>query len=150
MRKLAWALILVALFIGALGVLWLILPPVYVVHLDKAPDRPTLAPDPADRHPFTEGFWCRDVALYDSGVRSMTRECYQFYPDGTYATGFTHTSRGMVKSWNCATKTDCSSSKWTALPGDRYQVFEGTFTWYGDRIYLYPFDATFLWSPAGV
>jgi hypothetical protein len=104
---------------------------------------------PIIQHAITDGFWCRDNLMTVGTALTGVRECYRFFPDGTYTWGY---SPGwpMGKSPGCPgdPKVKCSYS---VSPKGQYEVQGGyALTLSGDTLTNPRDNPPFMWSSAGI
>jgi len=110
----------------------------------------TPAPDiPLIQHKITDGFWCRDNSMNVGTALTNVRECYQFFPDGTYKWGY---SPGwpMGKSPRCSGDPN-AKCEYSVNPEGRYEVQGGyAFTLSGDTLTNPRDNPPFIWSSTGI
>jgi hypothetical protein len=110
---------------------------------------PTPTPKPITELEITDGFWCRDKTLNIGKDPTDVRECYRFFPDGTYTCGYLP-GKPMGKSASCSgdPKEKCH---YYLNPTGRYQVEGGyAFILYANTI-VDPHDPPhFIWSEKGI
>ena len=66
---------------------------------------PAPIPVPVVSRNISDGFWCRDTTMNISKAPTDVKECYQFFPDGTYKWGYSH-GWPMGKSLSCSGSAD--------------------------------------------
>jgi len=66
--------------------------------------KPAPTPAAAASRKITDGFWCRDTTMNIGKAPTKVKECYQFFPDGTYKWGYT-------PGWPMGKSLSCSGSK---------------------------------------
>lgn len=129
---------------------------VYVTVLVTSTPAPTIAitsaPTPVptiQQHNFTNGFWCRYKTLNIGKAPTDVRECYQFFPDGTFEWGYSP-GKPMGKSQSCSgdPKAKCTYS---ITPTGQYELEGGySFILSGDTL-TDPHDPPyFRWSSTGI
>jgi hypothetical protein len=104
---------------------------------------------PVIRHTVTGGFWCRDNLMTVGTALTSVRECYQFFPDGTYKWGY---SPGwpMGKSPGCP-GDPAAECEYSVNAKGQYEVQGGyAFTLYGDTLTNPRDNPPFVWSSAGI
>lgn len=108
---------------------------------------PTTTPIPPIQHKITDGFWCRDTTPVIDKVITKVRECYQFFPDGTYKWG----SGGVMgKSLSCSGDPN-AKCEYSLNSKGQYEVEGGkAFILSEDRIYNIYDSTAFEWTPTGV
>ncbi len=98
---------------------------------------------------ITDGFWCRDTTINIDKASTDIRECFQFFPDGTYKWGYSP-GRAMGKSPSCPGDPALKCTYFLNAKG-QYQVMGGYYyTLSGDEL-IDPHDPPyFLWSSSGI
>jgi hypothetical protein len=85
---------------------------------------PAPTPLPAKQDKITDGFWCRDTTRNIGKASTSVRECYKFFPDGTFAWGYSP-GKVMGKSPSCwAPDVNCTYS---LTANGQYEISGGYF-----------------------
>jgi len=129
---------------------------VYVTVLVTPTPAPTVAatrtPTPVPtllEHNLTNGFWCRYKTLNIGKAPTDVRECYQFFPDGTFEWGYSP-GKPMGKSQSCS-GDPAAKCHYSITPAGQYELEGGyTFLLSGDTL-TDPHDPPyFRWSTTGI
>jgi hypothetical protein len=107
----------------------------------------TLVPH-AERR-ITDGFWCRDTTMNIRKAPTAVRECYQFFPDGTYKWGY-NPGWPMGKSPSCS-GDPAAKCQYLFNAKGQYEVEGGySYTLSGTAL-IDPHDPPYLlWSSTGI
>jgi hypothetical protein len=110
---------------------------------------PELTPIPYAERTITDGFWCRDTTMNIRKAPTNVRECYRFFPDGTYTWGY-NPGWPMGKSPSCPGDPDIKCQYMFNARG-QYEIEGGySYTFTGTAL-IDPHDPPYLlWSPTGI
>lgn len=110
---------------------------------------PEPAPVTSAVRTITDGFWCRETTINIDKASTDIRECYQFFPDGTYKWGYAP-GRAMGKSPSCPGDPALQCTYFVNAKG-QYQVMGGYYYTLSGNELIDPHDPPyFLWSSTGI
>jgi len=110
---------------------------------------PELTPVPYAERTITDGFWCRDTTMNIRKAPTNVRECYRFFPDGTYTWGYT-------PGWPMGKSPSCSGDpgakcQYTFNARGQYEVEGGYMYTLSGNALIDPHNPPYLlWSSAGI
>jgi hypothetical protein len=111
---------------------------------------------PTAQHNITDGYWCRNSRARIQEVETEGRQCIQFFPDGTWATGFSpgipmHKTDDHKCQEQAGQKIRDCDLKWSINSKGQFNTGGEAFTLSGDTIRSdSDYIAIFDWSPSGI
>jgi len=95
--------------------------------------KPATTPVPVISRNVTDGFWCRETTMNIGKAPTDVKECYQFFPDGTYKWGYAP-GWPMGKSLSCSGSAD-AKCVYSLNPNGKIEVQGGySYTLSGDAL----------------
>lgn len=109
---------------------------------------PVPSPIPIIKDKITDGFWCRDTTMNLGKAPTDVRECYQFFPDGTFKYGYSP-GRLMGKSPSCSSPN--IKCEYSLNAKGQYEVQGGYFYTLSGDLLIDPHDPPyFIRSSTGI
>jgi hypothetical protein len=115
-----------------------------------------ITPSPTTQHNITDGFWCRNSRARIQEVETEGRQCTQFFPDGTWAIGFSpgipmHKTDNHKCLEQMGQKNQDCGLKWSINSKGQYDIGGEALTLSGDTLTSDSDVITvFNWSPSGI